>query len=115
MPLALQFLGATSNSSKAFSSVVFWSVGLIGLVILMAVLIMWVRRQMSPKDDPQPQGFTLADLRELHRKGQMSDAEFERAKGLLVQSLKATGSRPENTAGPGEHRPPPPPQKPGSA
>jgi len=104
-----------SSASQPFSSILFWSAGLVGLALLAAALIVWVRRRMSPKEDVQPQGFTLADLRELHKKGQMTDAEYERAKELIVQSMRKTGSRPENTAGPADHRAPPPPQKPGSA
>jgi len=34
-------------------------------------------------------GFTLSDLREMHRSGQMSDEEFEAAKSLIVSAVKA--------------------------
>jgi hypothetical protein len=33
-------------------------------------------------------GFSLADLRELHRTGKISDQEFERARGKMAASLK---------------------------
>ena len=42
-----------------------------------------------------PAGFTLSDLRDLHRNGQMTAEEFERAKGKIVAAAKAAALRQE--------------------
>lgn len=65
-----------------------WSLILIVLLLLMAGAIAWLRRGMAAQDQSPTRGFTLGDLRELHRTGKMTDAEFEAAKGLILQDLK---------------------------
>ena len=60
------------------------------LLVLLAVAIvgglfaMWLRRRLGAKDDTGPVGFTLEDLRRMHRAGEMSDEEFERAKTAML-------------------------------
>ena len=61
---------------------------LVGLIVLMLVT-MWVRKHfLSPADEATPAGFTLGDLRQLHKTGQMSDEEFERAKAQVLAGTK---------------------------
>lgn len=68
--------------------------------VLLVVLLAWARRRLLPRDenDARPGGFTLSDLRRLHRDGKMSDEEFERAKAQLValahRSLKSPAEAP---------------------
>src|SRR3712207_8783046 len=38
-------------------------------------------------------GFTLADLRQLHKSGQMTDEEFEKAKSKVVEAAKRAAER----------------------
>ena len=38
-------------------------------------------------------GFSLADLRQLHKSGKMTDEEFERAKAQVVQGIQAAAAR----------------------
>src|SRR5947208_1741054 len=68
---------------------ILWSV----VVILLCVGAFWlvsvVRKRF--KDDAEitagpTTGFTLSDLRQLHKSGQMTDAEFERAKEKIVEA-----------------------------
>jgi hypothetical protein len=96
--------------SDATQRILIWSISLICMMVVMFAVIAWLRKRMSPTQEPQTQGFTLADLRELRKKGAMSEEEFERAKARIVQgvqsSLAAQARRTEKTA-PGE-RPPPP-------
>ena len=65
-----------------------WCLILVGLVVVGAVLALWVKRRMQHQDTGPAIGFSLADLRELHRTGQISDQEFERARGKMAASLK---------------------------
>ena len=43
-----------------------------------------LRRKVKEPDQTIGTGFTLSDLRALHKSGQMSDVEFERAKEKLI-------------------------------
>ena len=67
--------------------------GVIVLVLIAAALMLWgvavLRRRLREPDHASPIGFTLSDLRQLHRSGQMTDAEFERAKEKLLSSARA--------------------------
>jgi len=65
-----------------------WSFGLIVLLVLMAMVIARLRKRLSPGQDAPAAGFTLGELRDLHRKGKMTDTEFEAAKGLVLRGLK---------------------------
>jgi hypothetical protein len=63
------------------------------LILVMIPLLWAVRKyfrewldQTETKSGP---AFTLGDLRDLHRQGVMTDAEFERAKALLIGQAKA--------------------------
>jgi len=80
MPILAQFEDA--------GSIFFWSLVLIGLVVAATFGVMWIRRWMRQDDDPGA-GFTLSDLRELHRQGKMTDQEFEKAKAIALASVKS--------------------------
>src|SRR2546423_14783720 len=78
-------------------SVIFRSLVLIGLIVAGAYSVLRLRRWLKEEDDAPapPTGFTLDDLRELNRRGEMTDAEFERAKGqILAGARAAAGKRP---------------------
>src|SRR3954467_5972991 len=68
--------------SDVIKYILLWSGGLVVVI----VLGMWAaahlkRRYQQQSDHPTAAaGFTLSDLRQLHRSGQMTDEEFERAK-----------------------------------
>ena len=70
------------------SGVLTWSVVLIGLVVAGFAVAMHVKKRLMETSDPRSAGFTLSDLRALHREGKMSDAEFEKAKGAVVEAAK---------------------------
>jgi hypothetical protein len=80
----------------------------VGLMLIagLGALLWWVfthfRAWMNQTTtDVTGAGFTMADLRDLHRGGHMSDEEFERAKSQLVQGYAAAAqksAKPENPA-----------------
>lgn len=80
-------------------SIIGWSVALIALLVVAGVLIVWFRKRFSVQDPTSSGGFTLGDLRELHRAGKMTDAEFEAAKGLVLKGLKASMEEPKKKPG----------------
>lgn len=78
-----------------FSTIdVLWlSLLLIGLIIAGWVTVWQVKRRFQRPDEPEPSGFTLSDLRQLHKGGQMTDEEFEKAKGKVVDAARRAAQR----------------------
>jgi uncharacterized membrane protein len=76
-----------AQSQEAFGRVLFWS---IVLIIILAVLFggLILLRRWLHQDVSAGTGFTLSDLRELHRQGKMSDEEFAKAKEQLLATLR---------------------------
>lgn len=91
MPSAL--LAASENSSY---SVFVWSLVLVAAVIGGFWLVTMVKRWLTASGDEQPKslGFSLSDLRELHRSGKLSDEEYERARTKMAASLKRDLNKP---------------------
>jgi uncharacterized membrane protein len=75
-------------AQNEYGSLFVWSLVLIGVVIAGFVLVAWVKRRLKQPDTGPTLGFSLADLRELHRTGKISDEEYERARGKMAASLK---------------------------
>jgi uncharacterized membrane protein len=65
-----------------------WSLILVAVVVAGFMLVAWVKRRVQHQDMAPTLGFSLADLRELHRTGKISDEEYERARGKMAASLK---------------------------
>lgn len=70
------------------TSILIWSLVLMGFVFVGFLLVSWVRNRLREPDEPVSAGFSLGDLRDMHRRGQLSDEEFERAKQQLIGMLK---------------------------
>ncbi len=91
-----------ADDEGSVGGVVFWSIVLFLLLIVGFWAVTRLKRRMADTG-PQPgaeAGFTLSDLRRLHREGQMSDEEFERAKAKIVEVARrnaaADASRTDN-------------------
>jgi uncharacterized membrane protein len=69
-------------------SIIVWSLVLLGLVVVAFALVAWVKKRTQAPDEAPSAGFTLAELRDLHRQGKLSAEEFERAKAALMASLR---------------------------
>jgi len=91
LPLALQHL-AQSTSDNVFS-IVFLLIILMVVVVALFIGVVWARKRLSPNEDFHGEGFTLADLRQMHREGKLSDEEFERARAKMVEALHAAQAR----------------------
>ena len=79
--------------APSVAPVIRWSLVAIALCIVAVYFLLRLRRWL--KEDPQgnPIGFTLGDLRALHRRGEMTDAEFEKAKAKIVQGTQAAAEK----------------------
>ena len=77
------------------SSIFFWSMVLLALLGAGWAVVVMVKKWANTPEDPVSTGFTLSDLRQMHRSGQMSAEEFERAKGAIVAAAQAAAKRKE--------------------
>jgi len=84
-------------------AIVVWSLFLIGLIVAGWLTVWQVRRKLQRDDSPGNTGFTLSDLRQLHKSGQMTDEEFDRAKARVVEAARRAALRdaPAPGKGPG--------------
>lgn len=83
------------SSGDAVPSVYVWSLALIVVVLLLFGAVAWARKRLSPDEDFKGEGFTLGDLRQMHKEGKLTDEEFERAKAKMVQAMHAAQARQE--------------------
>jgi len=75
--------------TSGIASVIIWSGVLLVLVILAFLAYAAFKRWMKePAVSSSGTGFTLSDLRELHRQGKMTTEEFEMARTKMVASAK---------------------------
>jgi len=90
--------------------IITWSLVLIGLILVGFVAASVVKRRLSQPQNAPSAGFTLSDLRALHKSGQMTDAEFERAKEAIVGAARRDAERDlkerHNRPSPARSRPP---------
>jgi hypothetical protein len=82
------------------SDIILWSLLLIGLIVAGWLTVWQVKRRLQKTDDLLGNaGFTLSDLRRLHKSGQMSDEEFEKAKARVVEAARRAAARDDAQAG----------------
>jgi hypothetical protein len=82
-----------ADTDQDYRSIFFWSGVLIGLLILVFGAYGLLKKWMRSEDDPTPVGFTLSDLRELHRQGKMSTEEFELTKNNMLAAARRTAAQ----------------------
>lgn len=75
----------------------FQSIGAALFALILVVVVGWfviarIRNWMRADEGPS-EAFTLEDLRKLHRSGQISDEEYERAKAMMIGSTRAPASK----------------------
>jgi hypothetical protein len=85
---------AEAEGDFSYAAFFFWCLLAIGLLVGGFFAVTWVRRWAKQDDSAAGAiGFTLSDLRQLHKAGQMTDEEFERAKTKMVAATKAAIER----------------------
>ncbi len=97
------------------SLALFQSIGGALLALAVIAVVGWVaitriRAWMKAPDETE-EGFTLSDLRRLHREGSLSDEEFERAHAQIISAVRRKPSKKDAvlskhppTASPLDHR-----------
>jgi hypothetical protein len=82
------------------AEVVVWSAGLLLLLIVGMAGAAALRRRFRQDDAPASvPGFTLSDLRQMHRAGQLTDEEFNKAKEKIVTASVKTVEPAEQVPG----------------
>lgn len=79
--------------AATFSPVYVWTVLAIIVVISVAMIVVAYRLRRRYQQDVDNAGgdvFSLGDLRRLHREGQLTDEEFERAKAQIIAAYTST-------------------------
>jgi len=87
--------GLAEVSSGTIAGLIVSLVGVLIVLVLGMVAAARLKRRLR-QDDAQPaaaSGFTLSDLRQMHRAGQLTDAEFERAREEVVAAAKKAAER----------------------
>jgi hypothetical protein len=81
-------------AQAATGSALVWTLVLIFALVLMFGAVAAYRKWMKSDDTPSGPGFTLGDLRKLHKEGKMTTEEFEKAKAVLIGATKAGADKP---------------------
>lgn len=76
-------------TTKQMVGIVYWAGILIAMIVILAVIVLIIRGRLMNEETPQDGGnpFSISELRRLHREGQLTDEEFERAKSSLIASV----------------------------
>ena len=82
----------TLATSDLFIQLAPWLGGLVVVAVIGGVIMLAARNYLTNKSsDTTSVGFTLADLRELKKSGEIDQAEYERLKSALMNSPEMTG------------------------
>ncbi len=87
--LPLLVAQAAGQSSAA---ILRWLAVILVLCVAIIAFALWLRRRLQAEDeDPLPDtpGFTLADLRDMHAQGKLTDEEFATAKAGIIARSRA--------------------------
>jgi hypothetical protein len=86
-----------------YSRIFVWSIALLLVLALGGVAVAWAARfkqkSQAPEEPVPVAGFTLSDLRQMHRAGQITDAEFAKAKEKVVEAAKKAAEKPPTPDG----------------
>ncbi|MEM1210856.1 MAG: SHOCT domain-containing protein [Planctomycetota bacterium] len=78
------------KAPSPIAGVLFWSAILVLCALIIAVVFYAFWRRMRREEEPTvTTGFTLPDLRDLHKAGQLTDEEFQNAKAMLLARSRA--------------------------
>src|SRR5438552_15204378 len=85
-----------AQSEQSTSRVMIWAIVLVLALMLLFGVVVIYRKWMNADDTTSGPGFTLSDLRKLHKEGKMTTQEYEKAKTILIGSIKAAADKPPN-------------------
>ena len=86
-----------SSGNEAFSELWPWLLALVVLVLIGGAIIGVIRKWMRSTEGPEQIGFSLGDLRTLHREGKISSEELKIAEAKIISRVQS-GVSPETRA-----------------
>lgn len=89
-------LASTAEPARSLFSDLLPVLVVLFVVVLVGGAIIYVARRAASTSSSIEPPFTLQDLRDLHREGELSDEEFEKAKEAMIGRLKP-GAAPDET------------------
>lgn len=80
-----------AQQESLLSRVAPWCAALLIASVALSLGAFWLRRRLAAQDDSEPltMGFSLSDLRAMHTRGELTDQEYEHAKGRMVARTRA--------------------------
>jgi hypothetical protein len=81
-------LAQRSWTAQDTKTILIVSLVLIGVLLVSFVAVVWIKRRLKEPDEPVSVGFSLSDLRRLHKEGHLSDDEYERARAKMIAAIK---------------------------
>jgi hypothetical protein len=80
---------AIVDNSEAIFRIALVLVSLMGVCIVCLVVALWMRKWVKDSGPIRPNmGFTLSDLRQMHKSGQITAEEFEKAKEKILAAAR---------------------------
>lgn len=80
--------GSASNPGDVFMSILPYAIIIILITIIGGIVMMISRRKIDAAGPSGPVGFTLADLKELRDRGELSEAEYDRARQDVIDRAR---------------------------
>lgn len=77
---------AADAEAKAFEAVL-WFGAILLIVMAAGAVVFYIRRRLTSSQVDTPGGFTLDELRELRKRGELSDEEYEAMKRQVVSAF----------------------------
>lgn len=106
MLLTIAVILAQASDDVDYGAFFKWIGVIVIALMFLAVVVAWLRKRIKEDDAPAGTGFSLSEFRKLHKEGKMTDEEFERAKAMIVGTVKAVPpgekSQPPRAPGRGE-------------
>jgi hypothetical protein len=76
-----------------YHQIILLLLGMIAFIVIGMIVVSHLKRWLKETGSEQGPGFTLSDLRQLHKQGQISDEEFEKAKAMAIQAARKAAER----------------------
>jgi hypothetical protein len=83
------------------TSAIIWLIALLAVLIVGLMAVLQIKKWLVTPDLPERAGFSLSDLRRMHKEGRMTDEEFEKAKVVIIGAAKTPAPKPADPPPPG--------------
>ena len=82
-------VATAQSSTDASISIVVWVLVLVALLVPLAAATLWLRRWAHQDSGDRPGGgFTLHDAQEMFKRGELSQAQYERVRQEIIDQSK---------------------------